>query len=319
MPEHTHKLDMFSKGASSAIQLARRCQNTHSLDTFSEETISAIQLVRTCQNTLTIWTHFQKEPHQPSSLAEDARTHSHPGHIFRRGLISHPAGQKMPEHTHILDTFSEGASSDIQLGQRWQNTLTPWAHFQKGPHQTSSLPEDARTHSQTGHIFRRSLISHPACRKMPEHTHALDTFSEGASSAIQLARRCQKALTPWTHFRRGLTSHPAWQKMPEHTHSLDTCSEEASSDIQLARRCQNTLTYWTHFQKEPHQPSSLPEDVRTHSHPGQIFRRSLISYPAWQKMPEHTHILDTFSEGASSDIQLGRRCQNTLTSWTDFQ
>ena len=85
------------------------------------------------------------------------------------------------EITHILDTFSEGASSAIQLTRRCQNTLTAWPHFQKKPHQWSSLPEDARTHSHPGHIFRRGLISHPACQKMPEGTHSLDTFENTLS------------------------------------------------------------------------------------------------------------------------------------------
>jgi len=156
-----------------------------------------------------------------------------------------------PEYTHILDTFSEGASSAMQLARRCQNTLTNWTHFQKGPHQPSSLPEDARTHSHTGHIFRRGLISHPACQKMPEHTHMLDTFSEGASSAMQLARRRRHSLSGHI-FRRSLISHPACQNMPEHTHSLDTFS---------------------------YQPFSLPEDARTHSLPGHI-SQYFVSYMA---------------------------------------
>src|SRR6266704_1728322 len=115
----------------------------------------------------------------------------------------------------MLDTFSEGASSAIQLARRSQNTLTCY-------------------------IFRRSLISHPACQKKPEHTHFLDTFSEGASSAIQLARRGQNTLTPWTHFQK--ERHQPFQlcqKRPEHTHMLDTFLEGAPSAIQLARRSQN--------------------------------------------------------------------------------
>ena len=128
-------------------------------------------------------------------------------------------GQK----THLLDTFSEGASS------------------------ISSLPEEARTHSHTGHIFRSSLSSHAACQKKPEHTHILDTFSEGASSAMHLARRSQTH-SHTGHIFRSLISHAACQKKPEHTHCLDTFSEGASSAMQLARRSQNTLTLWTHFQ-----------------------------------------------------------------------
>ena len=180
-----------------------------------------MQLVRRSQNTLTVWTHFQKEPHQPCSLPEEARTNSLSGHILRRSLISHAACQK-------------------------KNTLTIWTHFQKEPHQPCSLLEEARTHSQSGHIFIRSPVSHAACQKKPEHTHQLDTFSEGALSVMQLARRSQ-----------------------------------------------NTLTLWTHFQKELNQPCSMPE-ARTHTLSAHIFR-SLISYAACQKKPEHTHSLDTFS------------------------
>jgi len=203
-----------------------------------------MQLARRSQNTLTCWTHFQKEPHQPCSLPEEARTHSHTGHIFRRSLISHAACLKKPEHTHILDTLSEGASSAMQLARRSQNTLTCWTHFEKEHHQPSSLPEEARTHSHTGHIFRRSPslpeearthshtrhsfgrspISHAAGQKKPEHTHCLDTFSEGASSVMQLARTHSQA----GHiFRRSLISHAACLKKPEHTHILDTFSEGA--------------------------------------------------------------------------------------------
>jgi len=199
----------------------------------------AIQLARKSQNTLTVWTHFQKTP-QSSSLPEEPRTHSLPGQIFRRNLISHPACQKKPEHTHKLDTFSERASSAIQLARRSQNTFTFWTHFYKEPYQPSTLSEEARTHSQTGHIFR-CLISHPACQKKPKHTHSLDTFSGGASSTIQLARRSQKTLTYWKHFQKQPYQPSSLQK-PEYTHFLDTFSKEASSAIQLVRRSQNTLT-----------------------------------------------------------------------------
>jgi len=216
-PERTHILDTFS-GVSSAMRLARRSQNTltlwthfqkepHQLCSLPEDariysqsghvfrrTSSAMQLARRCQNTLTLWTHVQKECHQPCSLPEDARTHSLPEHIFRRSLSSHAACQKKPKHTHSLDTFSEGASSAMWLVRRSQNTLTIWMHFQKEGYQPCSLPEEVRTHSHPGHIFR-SLISHAACQQKPEHTHSLDTFSKGASSVMQPARRSQNTLT----------------------------------------------------------------------------------------------------------------------------
>jgi len=106
MPEHTHSLDTFSEGASSAIQLARRSQKALTLWTHFQEKPSAIQLARRCQNTLTNWTHF---------------------------LISHSACQKMPEHTHSLDTF--------------QNTLSViW-------------PVKVKIHSQTKPIFKAPYVT----------------------------------------------------------------------------------------------------------------------------------------------------------------
>jgi len=311
---HSQPGHIFRRSLISHAAWQKKPEHTHSLDTFSERASSAMQLARRSKNTLTIWTHFQ-ESHQPCSLPEEARTHSLPGHIFRRGQISHAACQKKPGHTHSLDTFSEGASA-MQLARRSQNTLTLWTHFQKEPHQLCSLPEEARTHSQPGHIFR-SLLSHAACQKNPEHTHSLDTFS-GALSACSLPEEARTHSHPGHIFRRSLISYAACQKKPEHTHNLDTFSG-ASSAMQLARRSKNALTSWTHFQKEPHQPCSLPEEARTHSQPGHIFRRSQISHAACQKKPEHTHILDTFSEEALSAMQLGRRSKNTLTLWTHFQ
>ena len=138
---------------------------------------SDIRLTKKGQNTLTAWTHFQKKP------------------------ISHTACQMKPEHTHILDTFSEKASLAMQLGRRSQNTLISWTHFQRVSHQLCSLAEEARTHSSPGHIFRESLISYAAWQKKPEHTHFLHRFSERASSVMQLGRRSQNTLTYWTHFQ----------------------------------------------------------------------------------------------------------------------
>jgi len=170
----------FQKEALQHAACQKKPEHTHSLDTFSEGASSAMQLARRSRNTLTSWTHFQKMPHQPCSLPEEARTHSQPGHIFRRSLISHAAWQKKPEHTHNLDTFSEGASLAMQLARRSQNTLTYWTHFEKEAHQPCSLPEEARTHSLAGHILR------------------------DGSSAMQLARRSQNTLTLCTHFQKAL-------------------------------------------------------------------------------------------------------------------
>jgi len=224
-------------------------------------------------------------PHQPSSLPEDARMYSHPDHIFRRGPISYSACQKTPEDTHILDTFSDDLSA-IQLARRCQSTLTNWTHFQnhfQEPYQLSSLPEyartcsqtghifrkqsslpeHARTHSLSGHIFRKSLICYSACQKM-EETLTLWTHFQEPHQPCSLPVY-QNTLTYWTHFQKELISHSACQNRPEHAHKLDTFSEGTSSVIQLARRCQNTLTPWT------------------------------------------------FSKGASSAIQFAKRCQNALT------
>jgi len=159
----------------------KKPEHTHSLETFSEEALWAIHLAKRSQNTLTAWTHFQKQPDRPCSLPEKARTHSLSGHIFRRSLMGQQACQKKPEHTHSLETFSEEASWAIHLARRSQNTLTAWTHFQKQPDRPCSSPEEARTQSPPGHIFRRSLMSHAAFQKKPEHTHSLDIFSEEAS------------------------------------------------------------------------------------------------------------------------------------------
>ena len=205
----------------------------------------------------------------------------------------------------------------MQLGRRSQNALTYWTHFQES-HQPCGLPEEARTHSLSGHIFRRSLISYAACQKMPEYTHNLDMFSEGPHQPCSLPEDARTHSLSGHMFRRSVISHAACQKMPEHTHSLNTFSEGASAVMQLARRSPNTLTLWTHFQKEPHQPCGLSEEARTHSQSGCISRRRVISHAACQKRSEHTHILDTFS-GALSAMQPASRSQNTLTLWTHFQ
>ena len=142
--------------------LAKRSQNTLTCWTHFQK------LARRSQNTLTSWTHFQKEPYEPSSLPEEAKTHSQTGHILR-SLMSHAACSKKPKHTHFLDTLS-GASGAIQFARRNQNTLTLWTH-QKEPHGPCSLPEEAKTHSLPEHIFRRSLMSHSGCQKKAEHTN----------------------------------------------------------------------------------------------------------------------------------------------------
>jgi len=86
----------------------------------------------------------------------------------------------------------------MQLARRNQDALTLWTHFQRKPHEPSSLPEEARTHSLSGHIFKESLISSPSYQQKPWHTHILDTFSAD-SSALQVARRSQKSSRKYSH------------------------------------------------------------------------------------------------------------------------
>jgi len=159
--------------------------HTHILDTFSESTVSQ------------------------SSFAENARTHSHSGQIFR-------------EHCQ-----------PVQFGQDCQDTLTTWTHFQRAPPVSpdwqempghtytldtfsestvsqSSLTENSRTHSQPGHIFR-------------EHYQP-----------VHFGRKCQDTLTAWIHFQRALSASPVWQEMPIHTHTLNTFSKSTVSYSSLA-------------------------------------------------------------------------------------
>jgi len=124
---------------------------------------------RRSQNTLTVWT--------------------------QRSLMSHPACQKKPEHTHFLDTFQK---EPYEPFRRSQNTLTDWTHFQKVPYKPSSLPEGARTHSLSGHIFRRCLMSHsawPRIHLLPGHIFRWSLMSHPACQR-------QNTLTIWTHFQK---------------------------------------------------------------------------------------------------------------------
>ena len=125
-------------------------RNSHSGHIFKKHS-QPCQFDRECKNTLTYWRHFwestvsqsswQEMPEHThsldtflentvsqSSLAGNARTHSHARHIFREQCQS--VQQEMPEHTHSLDTFLESTVSQ------------------------SSLGENAWTHSHTRHICR---------------------------------------------------------------------------------------------------------------------------------------------------------------------
>jgi len=341
MPGHTHFLDTFWKSTVSKVQFGRKCQvtltswthfetalsakssfagnarshshtghilrehcqqspvlqemlgHTHSLDTFWESTVSTVQFGRKCQATLTYWTHFERAPSAKSSFAGNARSHSQPGHILREHCKQSPVLQEMPGHTHSLDTFWESTVSKVQFG---------------------------RSHLQPGHILREHCQQSPVWQEMPGHTHSLGTFSESTVSKVQFGRKCQVTLTSWTHFERECCQQsPVLQEMPGHTHSLDTFWESTVSKVQFCRKCQVTLTSWTHFERALSAKSSFAGNARSHSLSGHILREHCKQSPVWQKMPGHTHSLDTFWESAVSKVQFCRKCQVTLTPWTHFE
>jgi len=208
----------------------------------------------------------------------------------------------MPGHTHILDTF-------------WESTVSQ-----------STLAENARPHSLSGHILR-------------EHCQP-----------VHFERNCQATLTAWTHFERALSASPVWQEMPGHTHPLDTFWETTVSQSTLAgntrphsqpehilrdhgqpvhfgRKYQATLTAWTHLERPQSDSPVWQGNARPHSHPGHIlrehcqpvqfdrkcqatltnwthFERALSASPVWKEMPGHTHLLDTFWESTVSQSTL---------------
>jgi len=256
---------------------------------------------------------FSESTVSQSTLPGHARTHSHTGHIFREHCQPVQLGRKCP-HSQPGHIFKEQCQP-VQISRKCQTHMLNT--FSESTVSQSGWAGHARTHSQPGHIF----IEH--------------------YQPVQLGRKCQDTLTAWTHFQRALSASPVGQEMPGHTHMLDTFSESTVSQsswagnarthshaghifrehcqpVQIARKCWNTLTAWTHF------------------------HRALSASPDWQKMPEHTHILCTFSEStvsqsrlagnARTDLQPGhnfrehcqpvqfdRKCQNTLTRWTHFQ
>jgi len=339
MPGHTHTLDTFWESTVSQSTLAGNARPHSQPGHILREHCQPVHFERKCQATLTPWTHFE------------------------RALSASPVWQEMPGHTHTLDTF-------------WESTVSQ-----------STLAENARPHSQPGHIlrehcqpvqferkcqatltawthFERALSASPLWQKMPGHTHTLDTFWESTVSQstlkgnarphsppehilrehcqpVHFGRKYQATLTYWTHFERALSASPLWQKMPGHTHSLDTFWESTVSQsslkgnarpysppghilrkhcqpVQFGRKCQATLTFWTHFE------------------------RALSASPLWKKLPGHTHSLDTFWESTVSQstlaenarphshpghilrehchpVHFGRKCQATLTFWTHFE
>jgi len=179
MPRHTHFLDTFWESTvrqSSLTGNARthslsghivrehsNCQpvhltenarlgHTHFLDTFWESTISQSSLIKNARPDQThILNTFWESTVSQGILAGNTRWYSQPRHIlrelcqplqfgrkrqgiltywthFERALSATSVWQEMPDHTHSLDTF-------------WENTINQ-----------SSLTENARSHSQTGHI-----------------------------------------------------------------------------------------------------------------------------------------------------------------------
>ena len=272
MPEHTHSLDTFWE-ASPVWQEMHR--HTHILNTFSESTVSQSSLTRNA------WTYSHSgqifrehcQPVQCGRKCLDTLTHwTH----FQRALSASPVWQQMPGHTHILGTFPESTVSQ------------------------SSLAANAWTHSHSGHMFR-------------EHCQP-----------VQFGRKCLDTLTAWTHFQRAMSASPVWQEMKGNTHILDTFWEsnvsqsslaanawthshsghifrEHCQPVQFDQKCLDTLTHWTHFQRALSASCRKCQDTLTAwTH----FQRALSASPVWQKMPEHTHILDTFSESTISQSSL---------------
>jgi len=270
MPGPTHILDTFSESTVSQSSVAENAWTHSPTGHISREHCQPVQFGSKCLDTLTFWTHVQRalsaspvwqempgHTHildtcsesnvSQSSLAGNARKHSHTGHIlreqcqpvrfgskcldtltfwthFQRALSASPIWQQMPGPTHPLDTFSESTVSQ------------------------SSLTRNAWTHSPPGHIFR-------------EHCQP-----------VQFGSKCLDTLTSWTHFERALSASPVREEMPRHTHMLDTFSESTVSQsslaanawthsppghilrehcqpVQFRRKCLDTLTFWTHFQR----------------------------------------------------------------------
>ena len=201
LPEHTHTLDTFSGSTISQASLRENAKtHSHTGDIFN---CQSVRFSRKCQNTLTAWTHFQ------------------------RALSASPVQQKMPGHTHSLDTFSESTCQSVQFGRKSQDTLTTWTHFHRAL-SASSVWQEIPGHSHTGHIFR-------------EHCQP-----------VQLDRKFQDTLTSWTHFQRALSASPVWHKMPEHTHSLETFSESTVRQSSLAENVRTHSQPWNIF-REHHQ------------------------------------------------------------------
>jgi len=162
--------------------------NTYKLDIFSESTVSQ------------------------SRLAGNARSHSHTGHIFKDHTVSQSrlAGNAR-SYSHTGHIFREHCQP-VQIGRKYQNTLTAWTHFQ------------------------RALSASPDWQEMPGHTHSLDTFSESTVSQSRLAGNARTHSQPGHIFREHC--QPV-QIGVRHTHTLDTFSESTVR----SRQAENARTH----------------------------------------------------------------------------
>ena len=309
MPGHTHSLDTFSESTVSQSRFAGNARTHSQPGHIFREHCQLVQIGRKCQVTLTPWTHIQRalsaSPDRQemthsldtfsestvsqSRFAENARTHSHSGHIFREHCQPVQIGRKCQD-THILDTFSESTVSQ------------------------SRLAGNVRKHLQTGHIFREHCQPVQIGRKCQVTLTYWTHFQRPHCQPVQIGRKYQNTLTAWTHFQRALSASPDWQEMPGHTHSLDTFSESTVSQSRLAGNAR-THSQPGHIFREHCQPvqigvrhthtldtfsestvrSRQAENARTHSHTGHIFRE--VS-GVWQD----TYSLNIFSANARYDV-----------------
>jgi len=339
MPGHTHILHRFSESTVSQSSLAAN-DGTHSQPGhIFREHCQPVQFGSKCQDTLTGWTHFQRalstspvwqqmseHTHSlgtfsestvsQSSLAGNAWTHSHPGHIFREhcqpvqlagNAWTHSptaSGHIFRERcqpvqfgstcldTHNLDIFSESTVSQSSLaGNAWTHSHS--GHIFRQHCQPVQLAANAWTHSQPGHICREH------CQPIQFGSKCLDTLTywthfQRALSASPVGSKCLDTLTAWTHLQRALSASPVWQETPGHTHSLDTFSESTVSR------------------------SSLAGNAWTHSQPGHIFGEHCQPVQFGSKCQD-TLTCWTHLQRALSASPVGRTCLDTLTHWTHFQ
>ena len=285
---HSHPGHIFREHCQ-PVQFGRKCQKTLTVCAHFQRALSASPVCRKCQDTLTYWAHLHR------ALSASSVWQEMPGNTHSLDTFSESGSdsQKMPESTHILKTFSESTVRQSSLTEN-AKTHSPTGHiFRESTVSQFSLAGNARMHSHPGHIFRESTVSQfSLAGNARTHSHAVHIFIEH-SQPVQFGRKCKDALTRWTHLHRALSVSSDWQEM------------------------WGTLTAWTHFQ------------------------RALSVSPVWQEIPGHTHNLDTFLESTVSQshwvenarthshpghifrehcqpVQFRRKCQDTLTFWTNF-